>query len=196
MHEGKYNYDKVEYENNKTKVYIICYEHGEFEQRPSEHLSGRGCPKCKGEANGERKRSSKEDFIKKSREKHGDKYDYTNVEYKDSQTKVCIICPNPEHGKFWQVPADHIRGSGCPKCANYKQKLSKEEFIKKANEKHGGKYNYDKVEYVNNATKVCIICPEHGEFWQTPSAHINGQGCPKCGGCYTPYNGRMDCFRS
>lgn len=102
VHEGKYNYDKVEYENNKTKVYIICYEHGEFEQRPSEHLSGRGCPKCKGEANGERKRSSKEDFIKKANEVHKCKYDYHKVKYVNNKTKICIICPY--HGDFEQIP--------------------------------------------------------------------------------------------
>ena len=185
-HGDKYDYSKAEYVNNRTKVCIICPKHGEFEQMPASHIRGCGCPKCANESMAERLRSSKEDFIKKSREKHGDKYDYTNVEYKDYQTNVCIVCP--EHGEFWQVPSYHIRGSSCPKCANYKQKLSKEEFIKKANKKHGDKYNYDKVSYVNNATKVCIICPEHdhGEFWQVPYSHLNGNGCPKCSGCYVP----------
>ena len=60
------------------------------------------------------------------------------------------------------------------------KRSSKEEFIKRANEKHGDKYNYSKVDYVNNQAKVCIICPEHGEFWQTPNSHLNGVGCPKC----------------
>ena len=188
VHEGKYNYDKVEYENNKTKVYIICYEHGEFEQRPSEHLSGRGCPKCKGEANGERKRSSKEDFIKKANEVHKCKYDYHKVKYVNNKTKICIICPY--HGDFEQIPKHHLNGCGCPKCANEANgercRWSKEEFIKKANETHRGKYNYDKVEYNGALTKVCIICPEHGEFWQLPSSHKRGIGCPKCSGCYVP----------
>ena len=188
VHEGKYNYDKVEYENNKTKVYIICYEHGEFEQRPSEHLSGRGCPKCKGEANGERKRSSKEDFIKKANEVHKCKYDYHKVKYVNNKTKICIICPY--HGDFEQIPKHHLNGCGCPKCANEANgercRWSKEEFIKKANETHRGKYNYDKVEYNGALTKVCIICPEHGEFWQLPSSHKRDIGCPKCSGCYVP----------
>ena len=188
VHEGKYNYDKVEYENNKTKVYIICYEHGEFEQRPSEHLSGRGCPKCANEAKGEYCRLSKEDFIKKANEVHKCKYDYHKVKYVNNKTKICIICPY--HGDFEQMPKHHLNGCGCPKCANEAKgeycRLSKEDFIKKANETHRGKYNYDKVEYNGALTKVCIICPEHGEFWQLPSSHKRGIGCPKCSGCYVP----------
>lgn len=60
------------------------------------------------------------------------------------------------------------------------KRLTKQEFIEKARAKHGCKYDYSKVEYINNHTKVCIICPEHGEFWQTPNKHLSGQGCPKC----------------
>ena len=185
-HEGKYDYSKVDYVNDRTKVCIICPnpEHGEFWQRPYHHTRGAGCPKCANEANGERCRSSKEAFIKKARKEHGDKYNYSKVEYVDSDTKVCIICPNPEHGEFWQRPSSHAQGKGCPKCANESTsercRLSKEDFIKKAREKHGGKYDYTKVNYVNNKTKVCIICPEHGEFKQNPKHHKRGVGCPKC----------------
>ena len=182
VHRGKYNYDKVEYNGAHTKVCIICPKHGEFWQKPSDHTNGHGCPKCKNEALAERYRSSKEDFIKKAREVHGDKYDYSKVNYDSCETNVCIICP--KHGGFKQRPADHTQGVGCPKCANEatgeRLRSSKEEFIKKANEKHEGKYDYTKVKYVNNKTKVCIICPEHGEFWQAPSQHLQGQGCPKC----------------
>ena len=113
------------------------------------------------------KKLTKEEFIKKAIEKHGDKYDYTKVDYKDNKTKVCIICK--KHSEFWQKPSDHTNGHGCPKCkgeaTGKRCRLSKEDFIKKANEKHRDKYNYDKVEYNGAHTKVCIICPEHGEFW-------------------------------
>ena len=183
-HGDKYDYTNVEYKDSQIKVCIICPYHGEFWQQPSQHLSGSGCPKCKSEAIGERCRLSKEDFIKKAREKHGDKYDYINVEYKDSKTKVFIICPN--HGDFCQLPAYHTQGNGCPKCANETKaerfRSSKEEFIKKANEKHEGKYDYSKVKYVNDRIKVCIICNKHDEFWQTPGNHTRGAGCPKCKG--------------
>ena len=122
------------------------------------------------------------DFISKAKKIHGDKYDYSKVNYVNSYTKVCIICP--KHGEFWQTPYDHLQGCGCPKCATEKKAASNSqttaEFISKAKEIHGDKYDYSKVNYVNARTKVCIICPKHGEFWQLPPNHLIGSGCPKC----------------
>ena len=134
-------------------------------------------------------KSNKKLFINKSKQVHGDKYDYSKVEYINAYTKVCIICP--EHGEFWQTPASHMKGYGCLKCGQIERKkklveinqkkYNTDAFIKDARKIHGDKYDYSKVEYVNATTKVCIICPEHGEFWQTPNMHLNAsQGCPKC----------------
>ena len=110
------------------------------------------------------------------------KYDYSKVEYKNNKTKVCIICP--EHGEFWQTPHNHLLGHGCIKCRNEinskKSSYTKDYFILLANKKHNNFYDYSKVDYVNSRTKVCIICSIHGEFWQTPSMHLSGQGCPTC----------------
>ena len=120
-------------------------------------------------------------FIEKARQIHNDKYDYSKVNYVNSRTKVCIICPT--HGEFWQTPHNHLKGYGCAECGKEKSHLPKittEDFIIKAKEIHGNKYDYSNVCYKTSDTKVCIICPEHGEFWQTPSNHINGSGCPKC----------------
>ena len=178
-HNGKYDYSKVEYVNNKTKVCIICPEHGEFWQTPKDHLARKGCPICGGTS-----ALTKEEFIKKARKVHKYKYDYSKVEYVNIKTKVCIVCSKSGHGEFWQVPNNHLNGQGCPKC--YANKIrerltsSKEEFIIKARKKHGDKYDYNKVKYVNSATKVCINCHEHGEFWQTPADHTRGIGCPTC----------------
>ena len=120
-------------------------------------------------------------FIEKAKQIHNDKYDYSKVNYVNSRTKVCIICPT--HGEFWQTPHNHLKGYGCAECGKEKSHLSKmttEDFIVKSKEIHGNKYDYSKACYKTCDTKVCIICPEHGEFWQTPSNHINGSGCPKC----------------
>ena len=178
IHGDKYDYSKVEYTNSLKKVCIICPEHGEFWQSPTNHLNGCGCPKCSNV-----KHKTTNEFIKESRTVHGDKYDYSKVEYVNAHTKVCIICP--EHGEFWQTPADNLNGHGCRKCSRkyLSDKNSVENsllFIKKANAVHGDKYDYSKVEYVNAHTKVCSICPEHGEFWQTPNKHLLGHKCPKC----------------
>ena len=172
IHNNKYDYSKASYYNAYTKVCIICPTHREFYQKPNDHLRGRGCPKCNGGV-----RISTESFIEKAKEIHGDKYSYENVIYKNSKTEVSIICPI--HGEFLQCPNYHLNGHGCPVCGG-SQKLTKDDFIRKSIEIHGNKYGYSKVEYINNHTKVCIECPEHGDFWQLPSEHLRGKGCQKC----------------
>ena len=94
VHGDKYDYSKVEYKKAIEKICIICPEHGEFWQIPTNHLKGCGCPSCGGN-----KKYTLEIFIKKAREVHGDKYDYSKVDYKKASEKVCIICP--KHGEFW-----------------------------------------------------------------------------------------------
>ena len=179
LHMDKYDYSKVSCINNKTKVCIICPKHGEFWQTPDVHLRGNGCPFCGRERSSLKQRITKETFIQKAKYIHGDKYNYSKVEYINDKTKICIICS--EHGEFWQTPNNHLKGKGCPSCYGNK-KLTINDFIKKAQNVHGDKYNYSKVEYINTDTKVCIICPEHGEFWQTPYKHIkHSHGCPVCG---------------
>jgi hypothetical protein len=172
---GRYDYSKVEYVNARKQVRIICTEHGEFLQKPDNHKRGAGCPKCAGRS------LSREEVVAGFLAKHGpNRYDYSKVEYVTSETKICIICP--EHGEFLQTPYEHKRGAGCPKCAGL-AKLTTEEAIADFEAVHGtGAYDYSKVEYVNAQTKVCIICPEHGEFWQKPNAHKSGKGCSKCVG--------------
>ena len=101
------------------------------------------------------------EFISKSKLIHGDKYDYSKVEYVNNHSKVCIICP--EHGEFWQTPANHLKNRGCPICGGH-QKSSTEEFIKRANKVHNNKYDYSKVDYKGLKKKVCIVCKEHGDF--------------------------------
>ena len=181
VHGNKYDYSKTEYINDKTKVCIICPEHRAFWQIPNSHLSGCGCPNCGTENSREKQTSTKEEFIEKAKEIHGNKYDYSKVEYVNCKTKVCIICPEHGHGEFLQTPSAHLRGQGCSKCGSC-YVPTKEEWTASARKVHGDKYDYSKVEYVNNKTKVCIICNEHGGFWQTPSDHLQGKGCHKCKG--------------
>lgn len=176
----KYDYSKVEFIDRKTKVIIICPEHGEYEQTPCQHLkksNKTGCPKCGANLSLLKLKSSLEKFIQKAILKHGNKYDYSKVKYINNSTKVCIICP--KHGEFLQSPNSHLQGIGCPMCAG--RNKTTQDIIKIFKDIHGDKYDYSKVKYVNNETKVCIICPEHGEFWQTPHHHKNGIGCPLCG---------------
>ena len=124
------------------------------------------------------RRLTTEEFIKKAKEIHGDKYDYSKVNYIDVQTKVCIICPI--HGEFWVKPNTHLNGKNCLKCShNYRP--TTEEWIARCVKRHGDRYDYSKVEYKRGSDKVCIICPEHGEFYPLPTNYRKGvSGCPKC----------------
>lgn len=175
IHGDKFDYSEVEYINNKTKIKIICKSCGKkFLQMPYSHLAGFGCPYCAGLA-----KDSTESFIEKAKQIHGNKFDYSKVDYKGSKTKICVICK--ECGKeFWQYPTNHLSGHGCPECRYIKQRLTTEQFVEKAKQVHGDKYDYSKVDYKNTETKVCIICPKHGEFWQEPRIHLEGKGCPEC----------------
>jgi hypothetical protein len=113
IHGDKYDYSKVEYKNVQTKIKIICYNHGEFEQLPSKHLSNHGCVKCSGHY-----KKTSTDFINDAIQIHGDKYDYSKINYNNSQEKIIIICK--VHGEFEQRPNNHLNGQGCAKCAGRK----------------------------------------------------------------------------
>lgn len=185
LHNYKYDYSKTEYINSVTKVIIICPEHGEFLQRPNRHLAGDGCPTCGALTAAQKCTHSAEQFIQKAKEIHGEAYDYSKVVYKGSKVPVTLVCPI--HGEFNIKPNHHtISKVGCPQCAvlrrsKLRNKSAKAEFIPAVTKIHKNKYDYSKVNYVDAITPVIIICPEHGEFLQTPVAHKQGCGCPVCG---------------
>jgi hypothetical protein len=178
LHGDLYDYAKVNYTNNHTKVTILCKAHGAFSQVPNSHLAGNGCSVC---ARGKVK-SNTEDFIEKSRQVHGCKYDYSLVDYSIVSTKVKLICKH--HGIFMQTPNSHLRGVGCRLCGLVdmvsKTSSTTVAFIEKSKRVHGDKYNYSLVDYLNVSTKVKIVCKDHGEFLQTPNSHLRGKGCPGC----------------
>ena len=111
VHGDNYDYSKVVYQHSHVNVKIICQTHGAFQQKPYNHLYGKGCPDCADDS----QRYTKELFIEKANSVHGDRYDYSKVVYRNSQTKVKMICP--EHGEFKQRPNKHLCGKGCPGCA-------------------------------------------------------------------------------
>lgn len=175
-HENRYDYSKVNYVNSKENVIIICKYHGEFKQAPNQHLIGNNCVKCVNK----NKSYTTEYFIKKAKIVHGDRYDYSLVKYINSDTKVDIICK--EHGIFKQKPSSHCNHKqNCPKCIGKIDNIA--DFVKKANKKYNGIYDYSLVDYdkLKKDQKIDIYCPRHGQFKQKPSSHIHGFGCSKCG---------------
>ncbi len=183
IHGDKYDYSKVEYINSFVKIKIICPEHGEFYQTPHNHLKKYGCSRCGRMSSINSRFSSTEKFIEKARIIHGDKYDYSKVEYVHNKRKIVIVCKI--HGEFSQTPNCHLKGQGCPICGKDELVnglyLTLEEFINKSRLIHGDKYDYSKVEYVGNKSPIIIICPTHGEYFQKPYHHLRGQGCMRCG---------------
>ena len=177
LHSNKYNYSKVSFKRVRDKVEIICPKHGSFFQSVHHHLQGSGCPKCADENRSNSYKLTREQFIEKALEVHGDKYDYSLVENPKFNERVTIICPI--HGEFQQFVNNHLLDCGCPKCSKHYQ-YNTEEFIKRAKEIHGDKYDYSKTKYINARTKVTIICPTHGEFEQLPQSHLCGIGCHTC----------------
>lgn len=182
----KFDYSKVEFVNMNTRVLIKCLEHNiEFMQFPINHLRGCGCVKCKGDKISKIKTSNTEEFIRKAKQIHGDKYDYTKVKYKDNRTPVTIICS--KHDEFKQTPQIHLKGSGCPYCKYelnaIKCTLTTKEFIARAERVHGkGMFDYSEVKYVNTHVPVTIKCRYGHRFETKPCEHIHkgSGGCPIC----------------
>lgn len=175
-HGDTYDYSLVDYIHSQIKVKIICKKHGLFEQLVGMHRKGQGCAKCMYDG----KRSNLSDVIARFKAVHGERYDYSLVNYKNVDSKVTIKCA--EHGHFKQTPYHHASGNGCPKCIGRHKTLS--ELLKLFNLIHSDRYDYSKVILTSSSHKVKIICKEHGIFEQRIDGHLSGKGCIKCSGTY------------
>ena len=172
----KYSYEKVNYADYKTEVTITCPIHGDFKQRPSNHLKGHGCPHCA--KNGVRP------TLEAFRARFSDKMiNLSEFEYKratDAGKCLCERCGNV----WYTTPMSLMKGSGCPRCAKERRVMKRtsniDEFIRKFQEKHGINYDFSESKYVNAITKMVVICPSHGKFFMTPNDLLSGHGCPIC----------------
>jgi hypothetical protein len=198
IHGDKYDYSLANHINH-SRMTIICSQHGEFFQTALSHLRGNGCFDCGKLSTRDSilSRNEIKAFIEKANIKHNNKYDYSLVtrimkgKMKGTQkedyitSKVIIVCR--KHGKFTQSPNSHLKGHGCKDCGHLYQRGSLHhdavnKFELKAINIHGIKYDYSLVEYISSNKKVILVCPQHGEFTQTPHAHLHGRaGCFQCG---------------
>lgn len=176
IHNRKYDYSKVCYVNVNDPVEIVCPTHGSFWQTLCIHTSsGSGCPKCAREND----KLTTEQFIERSKLVHGNRYNYSKVQYHTNVSMVTITCP--EHGDFVQRAGSHLAGSKCKKCFLEENRKSTEQFIEDAKRLHGDKYDYSRVKYHGNKKPVEIVCPTHGSFWQKPNSHLTSRnGCRFC----------------
>ena len=178
-HGDKYSYERAVYVNTCKRVIITCPEHGDFEQLPTNHYYNKhGCPECGFAISRKARKKNTEEFIEDAIALNGDRYDYSQVVYKNSKKKVKIICR--EHGVFLMRPNDHLNGVHCPKCAHPSKRKTAKQFIEDAGLVHNGKYDYSEANYKRAKVPVVIICPKHGRFKQEPNYHLMGKGCPRC----------------
>lgn len=190
VHGDRYDYSQVFYFTSSKKIEVCCKEHGRFSILPGHHIGGVGCRKCYFET----QKTTKSEFVEKSREHFGDRYDYSSFdELPQIGSKVQIFC-NAHNLNFLQEPRNHQRGHvGCPKCKSLKHALAEGQlnpdanssqllrrFIVQARAIHGEKYGYEAFEYINVSTKGQITCHLHGNFVQAPNNHLRGSGCPRC----------------
>lgn len=184
VHDDLYDYSRVVYKGNAFKVTIGCPIHGWFEQIPKDHKRGIGCTKCGPSRCGKSRKVTLDEFIRRSKRYHGDKFDYSLVDLENNGIKdvVKIICP--AHGVTQQQAYHHMTGFGCKRCdaqrIGNQSKLTHDEFIQNCKARHGDTYDYSKTIYTKAHDKVTIICKEHGEFRQKATLHSNGYGCPQC----------------
>ena len=184
-HGATYDYQRSRYGDQRTKVEIVCREHGSFYMLPTNHYwMGQGCPTCS-RTRGARTRShTHQTFISQARAVHGDQYEYVGV-YVNQSTKIPIVCK--EHGTFLMKPNSHVSSKqGCPRCAGKHKERG--DWLKDFTHVHGDRYDYPDMYIRSGNTKIDIVCKKHGTFTQTPHMHRSGQGCPSCG--YSNHHGR------
>lgn len=187
-HGDRYDYSQADYVNARTKVIIVCRQHGAFQQLPRKHNSGSNCPRCAFSSANDYRRTTVSEFINRSMILHGDRYDYSLITTIAGQlAKVPIICRI--HGVFEQAASSHLTGFGCRRCSRAvdrsrkadKLKYDNDWFVARAIETHGNRYDYSESIYVGSANRVVIGCRTHGPFEQTARDHLCGYGCGPCG---------------
>jgi very-short-patch-repair endonuclease len=172
IHGSLYDYSRVEYITQQTKVIIGCAIHGDFLQTPVSHWQGSGCAKCL--------KIDQTECIKRFKEKHGDYYEYSQVNFKSLNTPVIIICPL--HGEFSVLPINHAKSDGhsCVPCNRASRKMKSEDILKRFSDTHKDFYTYLPFEYKSIYQDIEIICPDHGNFYQSINNHMRGTRCPSC----------------
>lgn len=188
VHGGRYEYPTQDYSGNKTKVRILCPDHGEYWQTPNSHLNGRGCPECANDLKRQRNKAVSLQTLRElpARLAAGNAnwtYDFTTFTGMNRHLRAhCSI-----HGEFHAAPNNILRNSGCAKCGVDKhqqfaesRKLTTEEWVARAKKQHGDKYDYADSVYVGAETRTSVRCRTHGVFYTTTDHIYQATGCPKC----------------
>lgn len=174
IHNNRYTYKNAIFKGVEYKITVTCPVHGNWDILPTNHLAGNGCLKCFKEA----LPKTKDQFILDAIQMHGDKFDYSEVNYKTTHDKIKILCRICGYS-FYQNTKSHISGTGCPSCSK-NQRYTTKEYIEKAKKVHNNYYSYEKTEYITANKHIKITCPIHGDFKQKAGSHLHGAGCFAC----------------
>lgn len=179
----KLDLSKFFYTKSNQKSTVICKIHGEFQASPNNLLNGRGCPICGNISKKVKQTMSEQVFTERIKSCYGDSIKFDFSDYSNNCNKMSFKCSM--HGEFQAIPLNVLRGHGCPTCGKEKYKKSrtlkfKSVVLERFRNTHGDTYVYDENTYESPRKKMKIICPKHGNFWQTPMNHWRGQGCPIC----------------
>ncbi|RWZ87244.1 MAG: DUF723 domain-containing protein [Hydrotalea sp. AMD] len=180
IHENKYDYSNFNYVNWDTKSIIICPSHGEFLQKPRQHIERKsGCKLCGHKKQANKKSISRDEFINRAVKVHGTKHNYDYLEYTGFIQPASLVCV--VHGKFLfkYAYAHIINGTGCPKCARESHRSTTEDFIKKSSQLFPSLFTYEVTEYITVDTPLTITCIFHGYQHITPIDHYR-IGCRMC----------------
>lgn len=183
IHNRKYDYSQTLYTGCKKQVTIKCPVHGFFNQKPTVHLNGGGCPKCGSESSAKARSLDEETFVTSAKQIHGDRFSYDNLNFVNASKKVSIKCKI--HGTFLQSPTYHLKGeANCPVCRaishSQKHRIPEDQVIQECRKKHKNRYDYSLTRYTGGKNQITVICPEHGEFSISASNHMRGHGCKMC----------------
>lgn len=172
VHGDRYEYDASTFVNSHTPMRIKCPTHGWFQQRPSAHINGSGCPTCAPNAP-----KSDQYYIDQFRHMHGNLYEYGDRDGKEWN----IQCS--KHGWFTQTITAHINGSRCPACVDEHRRLDIEVMKERIKDVHGDLYEYDWSTFIGTLHPMKVVCKDHGEFYPRMNGHINNATrCPTCAG--------------
>lgn len=186
-HNFKFDYSLCKYINSSTKVTVTCKKHGHWDVLANDHMNkSYGCPTCGIESRTNKRKLTLEHVVKQAKEKHGDRYDYSNMKsYTNSKQNMIVRCKIHDE-LFYPTVSNHIgsKESGCPLCANISngESCAKpiEEFIKESITIHGdAKYDYSTLNYTRVSATASMHCNKHGLFHFSPNRHLNGIECCK-----------------
>ena len=179
VHGDFYNYSKSAYINAKTKLIISCPLHGDFEQQPTNHKSGQGCPKCGREKCDKNRKVWTEESFRLKVSEIQPALIFNKTVYASPKTKVLYDCPI--HGEKSTYPYNLLKGCGCRNCSLQKPNINKDTWLSRFKDCGCENISYTRVaESFNAEEKITLICSVHGEFTQTPKDHLKSC-CTKCG---------------